>query len=55
MKSQSLVLIIIIMLASYSLTAQVSINTDGSSPDVSAMMDVKSDTAGILIPRMTQA
>jgi len=34
--------------------AQVGINTDGSSPDNSAMLDVKSTTKGILIPRMTQ-
>jgi len=33
--------------------AQVGINTDASLPDPSAMLDIKSDTAGILIPRMT--
>jgi uncharacterized protein (TIGR02145 family) len=33
--------------------AQVSINTDGSQPDNSAMLDVKSTTKGLLIPRMT--
>jgi trimeric autotransporter adhesin len=35
--------------------AQVAINTDGSSPDNSAMLDVKSTDKGILIPRMTAA
>lgn len=35
--------------------AQVSIQTDGSNPDPSAMLDVKSTTKGILIPRMTFA
>ncbi len=35
--------------------AQVGINTDGSQPDNSAMLDVKSTDKGILIPRMTQA
>ncbi len=35
--------------------SQVAINADNSSPDNSAMLDVKSDTAGILIPRMTTA
>ncbi len=35
------------------LFAQVGINTDGSSPNPSAMLDIKSDTAGLLIPRMT--
>jgi len=37
------------------LQAQVAINTDGSNPDNSAMLDVKSTDKGILIPRMTQA
>lgn len=32
---------------------QVAINTDGSAPASSAMLDVSSDTAGMLIPRMT--
>jgi len=35
-------------------TAQnVSINADGSTPDASAMLDVKSTTKGLLTPRMT--
>jgi hypothetical protein len=33
--------------------AQVSISTDGSPPDASSMLDVKSATKGILIPRLT--
>jgi uncharacterized protein (TIGR02145 family) len=33
--------------------AQVAINTDGAQPDPSAMLDVKSDTKGALLPRMT--
>jgi len=33
--------------------AQVAINTDGSSADPSAMLDVKSTSKGMLIPRMT--
>jgi len=39
----------------YTANAQVAINNDGSTPDASAMLDVKSDTAGILVPRMTAA
>jgi hypothetical protein len=35
--------------------AQVSINTDATPPDPSAMLDVKSAAKGILIPRMTLA
>jgi hypothetical protein len=33
--------------------AQVGMNTDGSEPDGSAILDVKSDTKGLLPPRMT--
>ncbi len=33
--------------------AQVAVNTDGSNPDASAMLDVKSVDKGILIPRMS--
>lgn len=36
------------------LNAQVAINTDGSQPDASAILDVKSNTKGILIPRMLE-
>ncbi len=41
------------LLITQSIYSQVGINTDGSSPDASAMLDVKSTTKGILIPRMT--
>ncbi len=37
-----------------SLTAQVSINTNGDPPDNSAMLDVSSTARGLLMPRMTQ-
>ena len=47
--------IVIILIISYGLSAQVSINADGSNADASAMLDVKSDTAGLLIPRMDSA
>jgi hypothetical protein len=33
----------------------VAINTDGSQADASALLDVKSTTAGVLVPRMTMA
>jgi hypothetical protein len=35
--------------------AQVSVNNDGSDPDQSAMLDVKSTSKGTLLTRMTQA
>ena len=37
------------------LFSQVGINTDGSSPDNSAILDIKSNLKGVLIPRVTQA
>ncbi len=37
----------------FQLLAQVGINTDSSAPDYSAMLDVKSTSKGMLIPRMT--
>jgi len=43
---------LIIALMGYS---QVGINQDGDDPDASAMLDVKSTTMGLLIPRMTEA
>jgi uncharacterized protein (TIGR02145 family) len=53
MKINKLFFMAIIMVAGTSLTAQVAINTDGSSPDSSAMLDVKSTNKGLLPPRVT--
>ena len=42
-----------LLLTTYYLsTAQIAINTDGTDPDASAMLDVSSTDKGILIPRM---
>ncbi len=49
------ILTTLLVLLSLGLFAQVGINTDGSSPDGSAMLDVKSTTKGFLPPRMTEA
>jgi len=54
MKKVKLLFVAITMIASYTVSSQVAVSTDGSSADPSAMLDVKSDTAGLLIPRMTQ-
>jgi len=43
----------ILLYATNQLSAQVAVNTDGSLPDVSAMLDVKSNSKGMLAPRMT--
>ncbi len=52
MKRVKLLLVAIVLIASYSLTAQMAITTDGSSADASAMLDVKSSDKGFLFPRM---
>lgn len=48
-------LILIFLFTGIVANAQVAINTDGTSPDNSAMLDVKSTTRGLLVPRMTSA
>ncbi len=55
MKRITVLLVVITLLVSSSLTAQVAINTDGSIPDNSALLDVKSSDKGVLISRMTQS
>lgn len=47
--------ILLILSLGIHLSAQVAINTDGTSPAGSAMLDVKSTTKGLLAPRMTSA
>ena len=42
------------MVASNIMLAQVGINADNSPPDPSAILDVKSATKGMLVPRLTQ-
>ena len=50
---RSLVFAAFIMLFSSLLSAQVGINSDNTLPASSAMLDVKSTQAGLLLPRMT--
>jgi len=52
MKKSLLVLVTILMLTTSSF-AQVAINTDGATPDASAILDISSTDKGLLIPRMT--
>jgi len=49
----TLLLLTVTYLVTYS--QRVGINDDGSNPDNSAMLDVKSTTKGLLTPRMTKA
>lgn len=44
-----------ISLCSFPAISQVAINTDGTQPNASAMLDVKSTVKGFLLPRMTTA
>lgn len=55
MKKILLVTAAIIITATCTYAQSVGINTDGSNPDASAILDVKSNKKGILIPRMTKA
>jgi len=54
MKTLKTLFLAVALIASYTLTAQVAVTTDGSSADGSAMLDVKSTDKGFLPPRMTQ-
>ncbi len=50
-----LFLIYFVSFSIISFSQNVGINADGSIPNVSAMLDIKSTTSGLLIPRMTEA
>jgi len=52
---RSVFFILMILLSSSIIYSQVAINSDGSAPDGSSMLDIKSTERGFLIPRMTQA
>jgi len=45
----------LVLCSSYCLKAQVAISTDGSAPHASAMLEVKSQEKGMLIPRLSTA
>jgi hypothetical protein len=53
MKNTKLILVAIILIASYCANAQVAVNKDGSAASSSAMLDIKATDGGLLIPRMT--
>jgi len=54
MKKTNVLIFVFLIMASYSLSAQVAITTDGSSAAASAMLDVQSTSKGFLPPRMTE-
>jgi hypothetical protein len=49
------ILITFILFAVYANAQNVGINTDGSTPDTKALLDIKGSGAGLLIPRMAWA
>jgi trimeric autotransporter adhesin len=50
-----LLAVVIILLTCQGYTQQVAINEDGSSPNLHAILDIKSFNKGVLIPRMSTA
>jgi len=51
-----IIFFLLVVVIAHILNAQgVAVNTDGSAPHASAMLDVKSITGGLLAPRMTSA
>jgi len=45
--------LLFLLISIYDGSAQVGINNDDSTPDPSAMLDIKSTEKGVLVPRMT--
>ncbi|NQU33838.1 MAG: tail fiber domain-containing protein [Bacteroidetes bacterium] len=50
---KKLLLNLFLLLITFSAISQISVNTDGSTANPSAMLDVKSTSKGILVPRMS--
>jgi len=48
-----LFLLFAVLLIHTAAQAQIGLNTDGSNPDSSAMLDIKSTAKGVLVPRLT--
>jgi len=51
----NIIVAIIALFTSFSVMAQMAVNTSGSVANASAMLDVSSTSKGILVPRMTAA
>lgn len=52
---KKLLLVIAIFISALTYSQGVAINTDGSNPDASAILDVKSTTQGVVFPRLDNA
>ncbi len=55
MKNSATIVMLSLLLVTFTLRAQVAINADGSQANAHAILDVKSNDKGMLIPRMTTA
>jgi len=55
MKLNRFLLLFLLFSIAFMVNGQVGINTDGSNPDNSAMLDVKSVEKGLLVPRMSES
>ena len=55
MRKGFIVIVALALNTVFTANAQVSINSDGSAPDASAMLEVKSTEKGFLLPRMSTA
>ena len=55
MKNLKLIFLLIALFSGFVVISQIAINSVSSVADASAMLDVNSNTSGILIPRMTEA
>jgi hypothetical protein len=55
MKKISTLIILILLLSAKSYAQGVAVNTDGSTADASALLDIKSTAKGVLVPRMAQS
>ncbi|MFK7971145.1 MAG: hypothetical protein AB8F95_12295, partial [Bacteroidia bacterium] len=53
LRKASILFIVMLVFSSVSFAQSVGINETGTNPDSSAILDVKSTTKGVLIPRMT--
>lgn len=49
-----IIFIICLFFSGFVISQNVAINNDGTDPDNSAMLDIKSNSHGLLIPRMTE-
>ncbi len=50
---KSIIFLLIVLVQMNSFAQNIAVNTDGSQPDNSAILDIKSNSKGLLVPRLT--